>query len=69
MSDDDPIDPTSVTIEREYEEPPLNHLSPMGQVEAVGHFVRGVGGDRLRRWFQIAIPILMAAILAAIVIR
>jgi hypothetical protein len=65
---DDPIfDPAAVTEEREFREPPLNHLSPMGQVEAIGRFAQGAGGDRLRKWFQIVIPVLIVALLAAVV--
>ncbi|MFN3257606.1 MAG: hypothetical protein ACE37B_18135 [Ilumatobacter sp.] len=65
----DDLNPEAITEERAWEEPPLNHLSPMGQVEAIGRFAQGAGGPRLRRWFQIAIPPVIAALLIAAFLR
>ena len=28
-------------------------FTPEGQIESVGHFARGLGGERLRRWVAI----------------
>ena len=63
------LDPTTTAQVVELEEVDTNHLSPMGQVEDIGRFIRGVGTSRLRRLFQIGLTLVMAGALAAIVVR
>lgn len=43
--------------------------TPEGQIEAAGHFARGVGGERLRRWVGYAFFGTLALIAIAAVLE
>lgn len=64
---DPELDPTSATEQRVYEEVRTNHLSPMGQVDDIGRFARGVGPERLTRWFRIGLGAVFVAVAIGLV--